>query len=221
VHILAIETATALGGVALLEGERLVRSIEEEVPRGHLEWLVPAIQRLLREAGWEPPQVEAIAVSVGPGGFTSLRIGIATAVAWGRAREVPVVSVSTLAVLAAGVESKGNICAMFDARHGEVAAAVFANGSEPRRLLDDLVAPPDQVLQRLPAQGPITFAGDALAKYESEVTSRLGERAVIAPREQWAPRVVHVGRLGWRRLMRGERDDLYHVWPVYARVPVS
>ena len=103
-RILAIETATSLGSVALLEGDRLVRSIEEEVPRRHLEWLAPAIRRLLSEGAWAPAQIEAVAVSRGPGGFTGLRIGIATAVAWARARAVPAVGVSTLAALAVGVE---------------------------------------------------------------------------------------------------------------------
>lgn len=221
-RILAIETSTSLGGVAILERERLVRNIEEEVPRRHLEWLAPAIQRLLGEAGLSPSEIEAVAVSVGPGGFTSLRIGIATAVAWGRARRVPVVGVSTLAALAAGVAPDGYVCPMLDARRGEVAAALFlTNGAEPKQVLGEIVAPLDQILEKLPPEGPITFAGDALAMYEREVTSRLGERATIAPRAQWAPRAAHVGRIGWPRLARGEHDDLYHVLPVYARVPVA
>lgn len=221
-RILAIETATSLGGVALLEDERPIRLVEEEVPQRHLEWLAPAIRRLLSEGGVSPSQVEAVAVSVGPGGFTSLRIGITTAVAWARARGVPAVGVSTLAALAAGVTPKGYICPMLDARRGEVAAALFlTNRAGPKAVLGETVAPLVRILEMLPPEGLITFAGDALAKYEREVTSRLGARAIIAPPAQWAPRVAHVGRIGWRRLARGERDDLYHVWPIYARVPVS
>ncbi|HET6781703.1 MAG TPA: tRNA (adenosine(37)-N6)-threonylcarbamoyltransferase complex dimerization subunit type 1 TsaB, partial [bacterium] len=182
-RILAIETATLLGGIAILESERLVRFIEEEVPRRHLEWLAPAIRRLLNEADLSPSDVEAVAVSVGPGGFTSLRIGIATAVAWGRGRGVPVVGVSTLAALAAGVEPNGYICPMLDARRGEVAAAVFlTNGAEFKQVLGEIVAPLDQILEQLPQRESITFAGDALARYEGEVISRLGGRATIAPR---------------------------------------
>ena len=221
-RILAIETATSLGSVALLEGDRLVRSIEEEVPRRALEWLAPAIRRLLSEGAWAPAQIEAVAVSRGPGGFTGLRIGIATAVAWARARSVPAVGVSTLAALAVGVEGAGAICPMLDARRGEVAAALFSrNGVEPRRLRDDLVAPLDQILASLAGEEPITFAGDALAKYAGAITARLGLRAIIAPEAQWAPRAAHVGRLARQRLARGEHDDLYHLWPVYARAAVS
>lgn len=221
-RILAIETATSLGSVALLEGDRLVRSIDEEVPRRHLEWLAPAIQRLLADADWQPAQVQGIAVSVGPGGFTSLRIGIATAAAWARARRVPAAGVSTLAALAAGVEATGAICPMLDARRGEVAAALFArDGAEPRRLRDDLVAPLDQILAWLPVDEQVTFAGDALATYAGGIAAGLGRRAIIAPKAQWAPRAVHVGRLAWQRLARGEHDDLYYLWPVYARAPVS
>lgn len=219
-RILAIETSTAMGSVAVLDGERPVATIEEEVPRRHLEWLAPAIQRLLGEAGCGPAEIEAVAVSVGPGGFTSLRIGIATAATWARARRVPAVGVSTLAALAAGVEAPGQICPILDARRGEVAAALFArNGTEPARLREDAVAPLEDILEALP-QERITFAGDALAKHAGAITARLGSRAVMAPRAQWDPRAVHVGRLGWLRLWRGERDDLYHLWPVYARAPV-
>lgn len=221
-RILAIETATSLGSVALLEGDRLVRSLEEEVPRRHLEWLAPAIRRLLSEAAWTPAQIEAVAVSVGPGGFTGLRIGIATAAAWARARAVPAIGVSTLAALAVGVDAAGAICPMLDARRGEVAAALFSrNGVEPRRLFNDLVAPLDQILASLAGEESITFAGDALVKHAGAITARLGARAILAPEAQWVPRASHVGHLALRRLARGEHDDLYHLWPVYARAAVT
>src|SRR4030067_3539826 len=101
-RILAIETATAAGGVALLEVERPVIEVVETVPQRHLEWLAPAIEQALREAGWRPGDVHAVAVSRGPGTFTGLRIGVATAIAWARARGVPPGGASTLETPAGG-----------------------------------------------------------------------------------------------------------------------
>src|SRR5436309_482839 len=129
-RILAIETATSLGSVALLQDSETVAVISEFVPRRHLEWLAPALQRLLGSAGWTVAQVEAVAVSTGPGSFTSLRIGIATASAWARARGIPAAGVPTLAAVALGTQAAGAVCAMMDVRRGEVAARSEEHTSE-------------------------------------------------------------------------------------------
>jgi len=218
-RILAIETATSLGSVALLQDSETVAVISEFVPRRHLEWLAPALQRLLGSAGWTVAQVEAVAVSTGPGSFTSLRIGIATASAWARARGIPAVGVPTLAAVALGTQAPGAVCAMMDVRRGEVAAAVYAGDGAARPIVDEVVGPVERVLRQLPA-GPLTFSGDALAGY-AEVIAGMRPDAVLAPRAQWYPTAVSVGRLGWKRLSRGEHNDLYRLWPAYVRSPVD
>lgn len=214
-RILAIETATASGSVALLERDRLVADLTAEVPQRHLEWLAPAIGRLLGEAGWAAADVEAVAVSVGPGAFTGLRIGIATAAAWARARGIPLIATSTLETVAEGLEAVGLVCPVLDARRGEVAGALFERNGAPRRLLEDLVAPVDALLARLPRDRTVVFAGDALARYRGALGTH--PRGAFAPPEQWPPRAAATGALAWRRLSRGERDDPYRVAPVYAR----
>lgn len=214
-RILAIETATASGSVALLERDRLVSDLAEAVPQRHLEWLAPALGRLLRAAGWDPADVEAVAVSVGPGSFTGLRIGIATASAWAHARRVPLIAVSTLEAVAEGVEVQGLICPVLDARRGEVVGALFERNGAPRRVLADLVAPVDALLARLPQDRAVVFAGDAIARHAGALGAH--PRAQFAPPEQWSPRAAMTGRLAWRRLSRGERDDPYRVAPLYAR----
>jgi len=77
----------------------------------------------------------------------------------------------------------------------------------------------ERVLRQLPA-GPLTFSGDALAGY-AEVIAGMRPDAVLAPRAQWYPTAVSVGRLGWERLSRGEHNDLYRLWPAYVRSPVD
>ena len=218
-RILAIETATSLGSVALLVDGEPVALISEFVPQRHLEWLAPALQRLLLSTGWNVAQVEAIAVSTGPGAFTSLRIGIATASSWARARGIPAVGIPTLAAIALGTQATGAVCAMADVRRGEVAAAAYARDGGVRPIMDEIAGPLERVAAQLPA-GPLTVSGDALAKY-AEVVARLRPDAVLAPRTQWYPTAYSVGRLGWERLSRGEHRDVDRLQPRYARPAVD
>lgn len=214
-RILAIETATAAAGVALLQEDRPVVEVAEAVPQRHLEWLAPAIDRALREARWRPSDVQAVAVSRGPGTFTGLRIGVATALAWARALRIPLAAVSTLEALAEGQQARGLVCPILDARRGEVAGALFQRNGSTERVLDDLVAPVEALVARLPSERPILFAGDAVGRYEAAL--RAHPHASFAPPERWMPRAAVTGRLAWQRLRRGDHDDLYHVVPVYAR----
>lgn len=214
-RILAIETATATGSVALLEEDRPVVEIAEAVPQRHLEWLAPAIDRALRQAGWRPSDVQAVAVSRGPGTFTGLRIGVATALAWARALRIPLAAVSTLEALAEGLEARGLVCPVLDARRGEVAGALFERNGATERVLDDLVAPVETLIAALPSGRAVLFAGDAVGRYEARL--RAHPRASFAPPERWIPRAAVTGALAWARLRRGDHDDLYHVAPVYAR----
>src|SRR5256712_9639391 len=184
-RILAIETATSLGSVALLQDGDPVAVITEFVPRRHLEWLAPALRQLLETTGWTVTQVEAVSVSTGPGSFTSLRIGIATAITWARAKGIPAARVPPADAVALGTQAAGLVCAMLDVRRGEVAGAVYTRDRSIHRILDDIVGPVAHVVGRLPA-GPLTFSGGALARDADGVTAMRPE-AVLAPRAQGSP----------------------------------
>ncbi len=218
-RILAIETSTSVGSVAVLRDGTLVSQLSESVPQRHLEWLAPAVKRLLAGAGMTPPQVEAVVVSTGPGSFTSVRIGIATAAMWARAHGIPAVGIPTLDVVAWGTSASGLVCAMLDVRRGEVAAAAFSRNGGLRRITEDVVGPVAAALARLPAE-PVTVSGDALVRYAAAVTQARPD-ALLAPRDQWYPTAASAGVLGWQRLARGERDDLYRLWPTYVRAPAD
>jgi tRNA threonylcarbamoyladenosine biosynthesis protein TsaB len=163
--------------------------------------------------------VEAVAVSTGPGAFTSLRIGIATAAMWARARGIPAVGVPTLDALALGTQTRGLIGAILDVRRGEVALGLFRRDGALKRVTDDQVGSVANVLQRLPP-GPITFSGDALEHYKEAIVA-VREHATFAPRDQWYPTATAVGQLGWERLARGEHNDVYRLHPVYSRAPTD
>jgi len=217
-RLLAIETATSEGSVALLDGPDLIREISGSVPQRHLEWLAPAIAELLDDAGWRPGDVEGVAVSMGPGGFTGLRIGIATAAAWAYARRVPVVGVSTLEVVATGTAiggAAGLICPVLDARREEVAFALFEWRPPAVRVLADTIGPVTALLDRMPPQAPVIFSGDGVPRIRDAIRPR--PQSVIAPERSWYPRAAVTGAVGLARLASGEHDDPALLRPVYAR----
>jgi tRNA threonylcarbamoyladenosine biosynthesis protein TsaB len=220
-RILAIETATSQASVALLDGGALIQETAARVPQRHLEWLAPAIVDVLDAVQWRPEDVGAVAVSVGPGTFTGLRIGIATAAAWAYARSVPVVGVSTLEVLAEGTAIAsgvgGLVCPVLDARRGEVTFALFECRPLAVRVIDDHVGPVPALLARMPAGAEITFSGDGVPHLLEEFRVRPGWHH--APETLWYPRAAVTGRVGGRRLARGERDEPHLLRPVYARGP--
>lgn len=219
--VLGLETATSYGGVALVGPQGLLVESTALVPMRHLEWLIPAIDRVLADAGVSRAQVEGLAVSQGPGGFTGLRIGIATAAAWARARGVPLVGISTLEALAASAPASGLVLPVLDAKRGEVAAAVFRreDGGHLTRVHEDAVLPPEALGSLVPGGEPVLLVGDGLARWV-EVIRRAVPGGWPAPPPLWVPRAAMTAALGRERLLAGQRDDPYRLAPLYGRRPM-
>ncbi len=161
-RILAIETSSRRGSVALLEDQRLIASLEHEQPNSHAERLLPMVEQLLTEAGWPKSSLDRLGVGVGPGSFTGLRVGIALAEGLSVGLDRPLCGVGSLWAMAFGAlaEHPGPCCALLDARRDELFVAVY----QAQRL--ELCAPLALPIQELPA---------FLDKYE--VISVVGEVA--------------------------------------------
>lgn len=219
---MGIESATEVCSVALVEESGLRAERTLRAPMRALEWLLPAIDGMLRDAGLGPDAVEGVAVSVGPGSFTGLRIGIATAQAWARGRGLPACGVSTLEAMAAAVPAGDAVAPILDARRGEVTAALFVRrGDEWVRAVEDTTGPAEQIVARFRACGVLSDAllvtGSGLAAHGPVFVESLpGVR--LADRTLWAPRAAIVAALGLRSLARGG-ERLYEIQPRYARVP--
>jgi len=127
VRILGIETSSPRGSVALVEGGRVVCELQHERPNAHGESIQPLIERALEVAGWPVTSLDRVAVGTGPGSFTGLRVGIALAQGIAEGLEVPLVGIGSLAAMAFAVPASevGLRCAVVDARHGELFAAVY------------------------------------------------------------------------------------------------
>ncbi|HEV7734805.1 MAG TPA: tRNA (adenosine(37)-N6)-threonylcarbamoyltransferase complex dimerization subunit type 1 TsaB [Candidatus Binatia bacterium] len=185
--------------------------------RAHVAILPALTTDVLAQAGLRPTDVEAVAVSIGPGSFTGLRIGLAFAKGIAFAGGVPMVAVPTLEALAAVAEAPSGttVCAALDARKRECWTALFRVGGDGglERLTDDLTLAPAALADRLP-EGCI-LVGDAGTAYADV----LGARALVRPFSTHHPRGGLVARLGAIRLAAGERADTGTLEPVYGRPP--
>ena len=132
-RILAIETSSPRGSVALVEHQRCVAALSHERENSHVEELPGLIERVLADAGWAKHSIERVAVGTGPGSFTGLRVGVALAQGISEGLEVPLVGVCSLAAMAGAVPEavSGVRCPVLDARRGEVFFGLYsADGTE-------------------------------------------------------------------------------------------
>ena len=217
--ILGIDTATFCGGVALLADDRLIGSRTLNSSATHSARLLHAIKSLLAEAQLRVEDLTGLAVSIGPGSFTGVRIGLAAAKGLAVARGIPLVGISTLEALAvrAGRDPR-LICPVVDARRNEVFAAAYRwpSGAELPRLVREVrVTPIEGFLRGL--RGRCLFLGDGALRYRAEIESHLGPRASFAPPHRVLPSAEEIAWLGQRRLAQGESDDLAQLEPVYIR----
>ncbi len=160
--VLGFDTATFTSGIALLDDDRVLAEARHDAS-GQKSDLLIAIDEVCKRAGITPLELDAVAVGAGPGSFTGLRIGMATAKGIAFAAGKPLWAVSSLAALAHDARVPGFVVAVLDARRGEVYAGCYADGilvGEERVMAPGAVAP---WASALAGDRPITYVGDALA----------------------------------------------------------
>jgi tRNA threonylcarbamoyladenosine biosynthesis protein TsaB len=237
--VLALDTTTRAGSVALLRDDELLAVASGDPAKGHAERLPAALVRVLQERGMELPQVDVFGVAAGPGSFTGLRIGIATIQGLAFALGRPVAGVSVLDVLAviareaardaAGppdlpVQADGGggplVAAWMDAQRSEVFAALYP--VEPGLVPVDgpVSETPAGVLERwqtLVGDQAVWFAGDGVARYYDLLVERLGSRfRAVEPLPPLAPTIA---RLAAAEAAAGRAVAPHAIRPVYVRRP--
>jgi tRNA threonylcarbamoyladenosine biosynthesis protein TsaB len=216
--ILAIESATSAGSVALVAGGKVVAETLLPPGKQHSETYLSAVGALLASRDASSAGVACIAVSAGPGSFTGLRVGMAAAKGFSFGWSVGIVPVPTLAAVAFRSPAEGVVvCPILNARKGEVYAALFRKGNEePERITPDMAIPPEDLLARLP-DGKIVFCGDGVGPFGDFFLERLGGRAAVIRGEAGLPRAGAVGILGELRFLAGGAADARSVLPSYLR----
>lgn len=215
--VLGVETSTMQGGAALVGEGGLRSEYTLNVEATHSERLLPTIDRMLGDAGIGLDALSGIAVSIGPGSFTGLRIGLGTVKGLAYATGLPVVGVPTLEALASSIPfARVQVCPVLDARKQEVYAALFrVAGGGLVRIMEDSALEPEALCARV--RRPTIFLGDGLAVYGDLFRRLLGDRMLIPPPSSRGARPACVAELGRQRLLRGERDPVDALVPRYLR----
>lgn len=216
------EMAVGLGSFAA-GGVHLVGEVNLDVPRASLTHLVPSIQRLVLSADLEVRDVGAVIVGRGPGSFTGVRIGVATAKGIAQGLGVPLYGVGTLdAVAERFAEHDGLVGVVSDAMRREVYPALFrCRDGAVERLAPDTVGPPADVAEQWRALGePVLLSGGGLHKYSEVFTTAMGKNAKVAPEALWGPTGQSLLAAAWRADAAGELGDgdAGAVLPVYTRL---
>ena len=219
-YLLAIDTTSAALTLALLERGELRAGRHEETGRRHAERLLPAIQEVLAEAKVAHGDLDAIGVTLGPGGFTSVRVGLATAKGLCLARPRALYATSSLAALAFGGEGdgdRGSIAVATKAYRGEVYAAAYARSSGA---LDTLVepfhAPPEEAARRCAAAGACLALG-AGAREHAGIFRDAGVEFAAAERDELSPSTLAAALMA--EVRAGRRRDPDTLVPEYIRPP--
>ena len=226
--ILAVETSTPTGSIALVEAplggkdsEAAAKCLAEHtlnLPGTHSEKLMPAIENLLRESSLSVRNIGGIALALGPGSFTALRIGVSTVKGLAYALRVPVAGVPTLDALAQNLcYASSLVCPVLDARKKEVYAALYRGdgGGRLEKISEDWVMDPEDLCSRINEK--VIFLGNGVEVYGETFRKKLGPRVLLAPPEISLPRAVQVARLSLPQFDKGHTLNLFSFTPVYLR----
>ena len=217
--LLAIDTSSRYGGAALADENgqvveaRLWRSIAN-----HTAQLMPAVAELLRAQSIRAADLIGVATALGPGPFSALRVGVSAAKGLAMAGGFPIVGVDTLA-LEAGPHrtTDGIVAAWLDAGRNEVAAGRL--DAEGNRITEDVIAPPEELLQQDAADFPsVIYCGEAAHARATAIREARADNAAVAA---WTPaaRLWELAGEGARRVNLGQADDLTALQPYYLRMP--
>jgi tRNA threonylcarbamoyladenosine biosynthesis protein TsaB len=214
--VLGIETATGLGGVALVsDSEGLLGEVTLRNHESHSERMLPALDWLLATLNLSPSDLAAVAVSQGPGSFTGLRAGVATAKGLAFSLGVPLFGIPTLDALAASAPpGSGQMCAVLGARRGEVFRSLYRSGSGgPERLGPDLLLPLRSLADELP-DGCLVL-GELPASFIELLPA--GQAVRFAPPHLAHPRAAVIAALGSAALGAARASELTTLLPHYLR----
>ena len=217
--LLAIDTSTRSGGVALWRGDECVALSSWRSRRNHTAELVPAIGDVLKRAGFQAEELEAISVALGPGGFSSLRVGLSVAKGLAMPKDLPLVGMGTLELEAYPyAETTLPICSVLDVGRGEVASATFQTGAGGWcKLAEERVLSPEALVDSVP-EGALV-CGEGVHPHGDQLRDALGERAMVIEAHNPTARLWSLGILGGQRLRDGCAGPLAALQPLYLRSP--
>ena len=212
-YLLQIETTTQQCSVALsFKGKTLAVKEERTAGYSHSEKLHVFIQSLLEESGFSWDQIDAIAVSKGPGSYTGLRIGIAAAKGLCFAKEIPLIAINTLDIMAQAVNvESGYVIPMLDARRMEVYTAVYDHQKTTVFSTTALVLTPDSLVDIVTSH-PCKVIGNGAAKFEN-----LSPKLKASFNSEVYPSASDMSQLAWEKFQQHKVEDIAYFEPYYLK----
>src|SRR4030042_994478 len=216
--VLGIDASTSCGSVGLIDDEWIISEYLLNIPVTHSERLLGTIELILKETRFTIGDLDGWTISLGPGSFTGLRIGVSTVKGLALATRKPVMGVSTLDVLASQISSTPYlICPILDARKGEVYTAFYryGEGNDLKRQSVHQAIKPEDLIKKI--QERTIFIGDGVRTYGEYLRNSLAALAIFPPTFL---NVIHgsgVAKLGLELLRKGEQLDLANFTPLYVR----
>jgi len=220
VIILSIDSSTPVAGIAVSDGYKLLGEVMINTKNTHSEKLMPMVEQLLNDLNLRIQQVEAVAVTCGPGSFTGLRIGMATAKGIVQGGNKKLIAVPTLDTLAQNLNHyPGIICPIMNAQKQQVYTALYRSGETKMERLSDYQAIEAEKLaeQLLELNETVWFVGDGVDAFREVLQAKLGDNCRIADGNLVLP---HAGALAMMAADRAEQeqfDDLYQAELIYIR----
>lgn len=222
--ILSIDTSSNICGVSILEDTNLICKLDADTARTHSENLMPMIDEALKKAELKPADINLIVCDIGPGSFTGIRIGVATAKAFSDSLNIPCVGISSLEALAYKVMFLGYVCSMIDCKNDNCYFALYEKKDDG---LETLIEPQAESVEGALAilnsyyedtlnSAPIAFVGDGAEIYKTEI-SQTFENADFLPDEFNVLNSDALALAGLSKFNSGiELDD---VLPLYLKKP--
>ncbi|WP_332634324.1 tRNA (adenosine(37)-N6)-threonylcarbamoyltransferase complex dimerization subunit type 1 TsaB [Halalkalibacter flavus] len=216
---LAIDTSSFVMGIAVTEGDRTLGEVTTNIKKNHSIRLMPAIDQLMGEVDVKPNELEKIVVANGPGSYTGVRIGVTTAKTLAWSLNIPVIGVSSIAVLAqTGRFFQGVISPIMDARRGQVYTGHYeTKGIDVLEIMNDrLIMLEDWLVYLQELRKPVLFVGQDVSMHEVMIREKLGDNAHFATGSMALPRPAELARLG--RTLTADIDSVHSFVPNYLQL---
>jgi len=218
-YILGIETATRTGGVAIVSEDGVLAEYTLNIEVTHSERLMSTVDRVFKDTGLRMASIDGFGVSIGPGSFTGLRIGLSTVKGLAFTTGKPVAAVPTLKALAWNTpHARYPVCPLLDARKKEVYAALYRyDGQELTQDLPETVTPLSELADRI--AGEVLFTGEGARLFAADIDRLFAGRAHFAPRSATVPSAASIAEIALDMISVGRQTGPDGLSPMYIRRP--
>lgn len=219
-RVLALDSSGLVATVAIVDEEQMLAEYTVNYKKTHSQTLLPMLDEVIRMIALDVDSIDAIAVSGGPGSFTGLRIGSATAKGLGLAWNKPLIHIPTVDGLAYNLfGNTGLICPLMDARRNQVYTGLYYFAEQFEVVEKQMAVAVEELIVKLNERGEkVTFLGDGVPVYRETIEQKLKVPFAFAPAHMNRQRAAAVGVLGIRYLREGKTETAMEHQPDYLRV---